>query len=68
MHIPPERVVSHRDGMPSPHLSRAQAIVRHHCQELGVSYLETGLIASYTQALRSLHHAGAPLRRTPKTA
>ncbi|WP_407563949.1 fatty acid desaturase family protein [Streptomyces sp. 184] len=49
-------------SMPSPHLSKAQAIVRRHCQELGVSYAETGLFASYKQALRSLHEAGAPLR------
>ncbi|MCX4782243.1 fatty acid desaturase family protein [Streptomyces sp. NBC_01264] len=50
-------------SMPSPHLRRAQAIVRGHCQELGVSYLETSLINSYRQTLASLHHAGAPLRR-----
>jgi hypothetical protein len=48
----------------SPHLRRAQPIVRRYCEELGVPYLETGLITSYRQALRSLHHAGAPLRRT----
>ncbi len=51
-------------SMPSPHLRRAQAIVRRHCQELGVSYLETSLVTSYRQALASLHHAGAPIRRT----
>lgn len=49
-------------SMPSPHLRRAQAVVRSHCEELGVAYLETGLITSYRQALRSLHRAGAPLR------
>jgi fatty acid desaturase len=49
-------------SMPSPHLAKAQAIVRRHCQELGVSYAETGLFTSYKQALRSLHEAGAPLR------
>lgn len=50
-------------SMPSPHLRRAQAIVRRHCQELGVAYLETGLITSYRQALASLHRAGEPIRR-----
>ncbi|MFE6488901.1 fatty acid desaturase family protein, partial [Streptomyces sp. NPDC057757] len=51
-------------SMPSPNLRRAQVIVRRYCEELGVAYLETSLIASYRQALRSLHEAGAPLRRT----
>jgi fatty acid desaturase len=49
-------------SMPSPNLRRARALVRRHCEELGVDYLETGLIASYRQALTSLHQAGAPLR------
>ncbi|QFR98071.1 acyl-CoA desaturase [Streptomyces tsukubensis] len=50
-------------NMPSPNLRRAQAIVHAYCEELGVHYLQTGLIASYGQALRSLHQAGAPLRQ-----
>ncbi|MFD9244860.1 fatty acid desaturase family protein [Streptomyces sp. NPDC059556] len=54
-------------SMPSPHLRRAQVIVRRHCQELGVGYLETSLARSYRQTLASLHAAGAPLRR-PRTA
>ncbi|PJE99193.1 delta fatty acid desaturase [Streptomyces carminius] len=49
-------------SMPSPNLRRAQPLVRRHCAELGVSYLETGLLTSYRQALASLHRAGAPLR------
>jgi fatty acid desaturase len=49
-------------SMPTPHLRKAQPIVRRYCAELGVDYLETGLIASYRQALTSLHQAGAPLR------
>ncbi|MDI5977710.1 fatty acid desaturase family protein [Amycolatopsis magusensis] len=49
-------------SMPTPHLRRAQPIVREYCAELGVSYHETGLIDSYAQALRHLHHAGTPLR------
>ncbi|UJW36662.1 acyl-CoA desaturase [Saccharothrix sp. AJ9571] len=49
-------------SMPTPHLRRAQPIVREYCAELGVSYHETGLIDSYAQALRHLHDAGTPLR------
>ncbi|GAA4816457.1 acyl-CoA desaturase [Streptomyces ziwulingensis] len=50
-------------SMPSPNLRRARTLVRRYCAELDVDYLETGLIASYRQALTSLHQAGAPLRR-----
>jgi len=49
-------------SMPTPHLRRAQPIVRKYCAELGISYAETGLIDSYSQALRHLHEVGAPLR------
>ncbi len=49
-------------SMPSVHLRRAQPIVQEYCAELGVSYLESGLIDSYRQALTHLHEAGAPLR------
>ncbi|MGW0734789.1 fatty acid desaturase family protein [Streptomyces sp. NPDC002851] len=49
-------------SMPSPHLRKAQTIVRRYCEELGVDYLEAGLITSYRQALTSLHRAGAPIR------
>jgi fatty acid desaturase len=52
-------------SMPSPHLRKAQIIVRRYCEEIEVAYLETGLITYYRQALRSLHQAGAPLRRVP---
>ncbi|MFF8295479.1 fatty acid desaturase family protein [Streptomyces globisporus] len=55
-------------SMPSPNLRRAQLVVRRYCEELDVAYLETSLIASYRQALRSLHQAGAPLRRTEARA
>ncbi|WP_399891492.1 fatty acid desaturase family protein [Streptomyces sp. BBFR51] len=50
-------------SMPSPNLRKARGLVRRHCQELDVDYLETGLIASYRQALAGLHAAGAPLRQ-----
>ncbi|MEE4541270.1 acyl-CoA desaturase [Streptomyces sp. V4-01] len=53
-------------SMPTPHLRRAQPIVRAYCSELGISYTESGLLASYAQALRHLHHVGAPLRATPQ--
>jgi fatty acid desaturase len=49
-------------SMPSPNLRKARAIVRRHCEDLGVDYVETGLITSYRLALASLHQAGAPLR------
>ncbi|GAA0946893.1 acyl-CoA desaturase [Nonomuraea longicatena] len=48
--------------MPAPNLRRAQPIVQAYCAEVGVDYLETGLIDSYGQALRHLHAVGAPLR------
>ncbi|MFE7780140.1 fatty acid desaturase family protein [Streptomyces nigrescens] len=49
-------------SMPTPHLRRAQTIVRAYCAELGVPYHETGLIRSYAEALRHLRRAGEPLR------
>ncbi|WP_433259001.1 fatty acid desaturase family protein [Streptosporangium sp. CA-135522] len=52
-------------SMPTPNLRRAQPIVREYCRELGIAYLETGLVSSYAQALRHLHEVGAPLRARP---
>ncbi|GGO83298.1 fatty acid desaturase family protein [Nonomuraea cavernae] len=49
-------------NMPAPNLRKAQPIVQRYCEEIGVSYLETGLFDSYGQALRHLHEVGAPLR------
>ncbi|MER0241933.1 acyl-CoA desaturase [Streptomyces sp. HSW2009] len=49
-------------SMPRPHLRLAQPLVRAHCAGLGLPYTETGLIASYTWALRHMHDVGAPLR------
>ncbi|MEU8898776.1 acyl-CoA desaturase [Nocardia sp. NPDC048505] len=49
-------------SMPTPNLRRAQVIVRDYCAEIGVPYHETGLLASYREALRHLHHVGVPLR------
>lgn len=50
-------------SMPTPNLRRARPIVREFCAEIGVPYRETGLLASYGEALRHLHEVGAPLRR-----
>ncbi|WNI17153.1 fatty acid desaturase family protein [Actinacidiphila sp. ITFR-21] len=52
-------------SMPTPHLRQARPIVRAYCAELGISYAEAGLFASYAQALRHLHRVGAPLRAAP---
>ncbi|GAB3695395.1 acyl-CoA desaturase [Nocardiopsis oceani] len=49
-------------SMPSPHLAKAQPIVRDYCAEIGVSYHETGFIRSHAEALTHMHRAGAPLR------
>jgi fatty acid desaturase len=51
-------------SMPRGNLRHAQSIVKDFCGANGVSYLETGLIASYTQALRHLDTVG----RTPAVA
>jgi fatty acid desaturase len=49
-------------SMPTPNLAKAKPIVEAYCAEIGVPYCETGLLASYGEALRHLHAAGAPLR------
>ncbi|MEU7000974.1 acyl-CoA desaturase [Nonomuraea sp. NPDC046570] len=49
-------------NMPTPNLRKAQPIVKAHCDELGIDYLESGIISSYAQALRHMHEIGAPLR------
>jgi fatty acid desaturase len=49
-------------GMPTPNLRKAQPIVQAYCAEIGVAYEQTGLIASYRQALRHLHEVGEPAR------
>ncbi|MFE3454038.1 fatty acid desaturase family protein [Nonomuraea sp. NPDC059194] len=48
--------------MPTPNLRLAQPIVRAYCHQLGLPYHEVGFVASHSEALRHLHHAGAPLR------
>lgn len=49
-------------NLPRFNLRRARPIVRAHCARLGVPYLETGLVASYRQALAHMHGVGAGLR------
>src|SRR5204863_3185575 len=49
-------------SMPRPSLRRAQQPVRAFCDARGVAYRETGLLASYGQALPHLHTPGACLR------
>jgi fatty acid desaturase len=49
-------------SMPTPHLRRAQRIVRAYCAEIGVPYHETGLLRSYREALTHLHRVGEPIR------
>ncbi|MYS23109.1 Fatty acid desaturase [Streptomyces sp. DvalAA-14] len=49
-------------SLPRPHLRLVQPLVRAHCRRLGVPYTETGLAASYAQALRHMNAVGAPLR------
>ncbi|PRY31407.1 fatty acid desaturase family protein [Pseudosporangium ferrugineum] len=48
-------------SMPRGNLRKAQRLVRDFCAEHQVSYLETGLVSSYAQALRHLDTVG----RTP---
>ncbi|MEC4018735.1 fatty acid desaturase family protein [Streptomyces sp. H27-D2] len=55
-------------SMPTPHLRHAQVIVREYCAELDIPYHETGLIASYGEALRYMHRIGAPIRDADKAA
>jgi fatty acid desaturase len=45
-------------SMPRGNLRHAQKVVRAFCAEHGISYLETGLVASYAQALRHLDDIG----------
>jgi fatty acid desaturase len=54
-------------SMPSVNLRRAKPIIQAFCADIDVPYTETGLIDSYRLALRSLHNAGAPLRRKTRT-
>jgi len=45
-------------SMPRSNLRRAQPIIRQFCQEHGLVYTETSLLASYAQALSHLRNVG----------
>jgi fatty acid desaturase len=45
-------------SMPRPNLRHCQPIVREFCHTHQLPYCETGLVASYRQALRSLRAVG----------
>ncbi|WP_338693998.1 acyl-CoA desaturase [Streptomyces sp. Q6] len=49
-------------SMPRPHLRLAQPLVKAHCRDLGIPFVETGLVDSYRQALRHMYEVGEPLR------
>lgn len=49
-------------NMPRPHLSRARAIVREHCQTLDVPYVETTLFRSYGIVIQYLNRVGLAAR------
>ncbi|MFF4750429.1 fatty acid desaturase family protein [Streptomyces sp. NPDC002514] len=55
-------------SMPTPHLRRAQVVVREYCAEIGVPYHETGLFRSYREALTHMHRIGEPIRRQRRTS
>ncbi|KOX14059.1 delta fatty acid desaturase [Nocardiopsis sp. NRRL B-16309] len=55
-------------NMPTPHLGRAQVIVRDYCAEIGVPYHETGFVRSHVEALTHMHKVGAPLRERHRQA
>jgi hypothetical protein len=50
--------------MPRGNLRRAQQLVNDFCASQHVPYLETGLISSYTQALRHLDTIGRTAHAT----
>lgn len=45
-------------SMPRPHLRRAAILVRHHCEEQGVSYTQTSLPAALAIVVRYLNEVG----------
>jgi len=52
-------------SMPRPSLRHAQALVHDFCAQRGVAYRQTGVVASYAEALRHLHAVATPLRANP---
>ncbi|MFE2481134.1 fatty acid desaturase [Streptomyces sp. NPDC059389] len=49
-------------SMPNAALKKAQIITQAFCEEIGVPYYQTGLLASHREALRHLRSVGEPLR------
>ena len=49
-------------SMPRPHLRRAAIIVREHCRQARIPYLETTLPASYARIVRYLNRVGLHAR------
>ncbi|MFC7621449.1 fatty acid desaturase family protein [Microlunatus sp. GCM10028923] len=49
-------------SMPRPHLRRAAIIVREHCRQAKIPYLETSLPASYARIVRYLNRVGLHAR------
>ncbi len=49
-------------NMPRPHLRHAAEIVREHCKEVRIPYLETSLPASYARIVRYLNEVGLHAR------
>ena len=45
-------------SMPRPNLRRSQPLIREFCQQRDLSYCQTGLVASFSQALRHLNRIG----------
>lgn len=52
-------------NMPRNNLHKAKPIVKAFCEEMGISYYETGFLQSVKEILGSLHEASEPLRRVP---
>ncbi|RJT96519.1 acyl-CoA desaturase [Arthrobacter frigidicola] len=48
--------------MPRPHLRRAAVIVREHCQRLGITYTEVGVLRSYAAVITHLNRVGLAAR------
>ena len=49
-------------NMPRYQLKKIQPIVRKYCQDLGVTYYETGVFQSFKEIISHLHKSSAPLR------
>jgi fatty acid desaturase len=49
-------------SMPRANLRHAQPVVARFCTERGIPYAQCSVIASYTTAVKHLHHVGSELR------